>query len=55
MDYLSTAQLGRLLVIMRDTAVTSKKCKTLTTNLIEDNEDIWVAIRDEWKRRVDET
>ena len=51
MNKLSTEQLGRLLLLMRDTKITKN---FVETNLIEDNEDIWSIISNEWQKRIDQ-
>jgi hypothetical protein len=51
MGYLSTEQLGRLLVILRDTPIKGKNGEP--TSLMEENEDIWVLIKEEWLDRVE--
>ena len=50
MNKLSTEQLGRLLLLMRDTKITKN---FVETNLIECNEDIWSIISTEWQKRVE--
>ena len=51
MNNLSTEQLGRLLLLMRDTKITKN---FVETNLIEDNEDIWSIISNEWQKRTNQ-
>ena len=51
MNNLSTEQLGRLLLLMRDTKITKN---FVETNLIEGNEDIWSIISNEWQKRIDQ-
>ena len=51
MNKLSTEQLGRLLILMRDTKITKN---FVETNLIEGNEDIWSIISNEWQKRIDQ-
>ena len=51
MDNLSTEQLGRLLLLMRDTKITKN---FVETNLIEGNEDIWSIISNEWQKRTNQ-
>ena len=51
MNDFSTEQLGRLLLLMRDTKITKN---FVETNLIEDNEDIWSIISNEWQKRTNQ-
>ena len=51
MNNLSTSQLGRLLLLMRDTKITKN---FVETNLIEGNEDIWSIISNEWRKKIDQ-
>jgi len=46
---LTTEQLGRLLCLMRDTEI---KKDLIKTNLIENNEDIWSVLVQEFIRRT---
>jgi len=46
---LTTEQLGRLLCLMRDTKI---KKDLIKTNLIENNEDIWSVLVQEFIRRT---
>ena len=50
MHKLTTEQLGRLLVLMRDTKITRN---FVESSLIEGNEDIWSIISTEWRKRVE--
>lgn len=50
---LTTEQLGRLIVLMRDTYFYSNKGFVgHTRNLVEDNEDIFQALSDEFVKRT---
>ena len=51
LNNLSTEQLGRLLILMRDTKITKN---FVETNLIEGNEDIWSIISNEWRKKIDQ-
>ena len=51
MNDFSTEQLGRLLLLMRDTKITKN---FVETNLIEGNEDIWSIISNEWQKRTNQ-
>ena len=51
MNKLSTEQLGRVFLLMRDTKITKN---FVETNLIEGNEDIWSIISNEWQKRIDQ-
>ena len=51
MNVLTTEQLGRLIKLLRDTEIPDG---SVTTNLIDGNEDIWKALNSEFIRRVDE-
>ena len=62
MNDLTTAQLGRLIALLRDTEIPDESFEwnrnklegVLTTNLIKGNEDIFEALSSEFIRRVDE-
>ena len=45
----TTNQIGRLLCLMRDTSI---KKGFIKTNLIEDNEDIWKILTQEFIKRT---
>lgn len=51
MSFLTTNQIGRLLILLRDTEITLNDL--VTTNLIKDNEDIWNSLVSEFIDRVD--
>ena len=51
MSFLTTNQIGRLLILLRDTEITLNDL--VKTNLIKDNEDIWNSLVSEFIDRVD--